>query len=309
MKLKRSPDIAKTICASIIALCIVSKLEYLDIEQAISIKKGTCSLIVQRAIQAVGNEDILDLLDYTEKENNRADNAAANTKIYVLSTPTSVLTGSQEVLSVFTDETYISTGGRPHKRRKVTTIEGQAPETRASGARSARTRVAPPYLLWERETPKEKQLHQAELDRENLKLQQADKNAQAAAEVDGTIKRCVLGLINANIDLANKAQRRQGHQKDWFLYCKFVLHERLFPYIRKLQKLKPNRTIVVVKDGAPLHVKAGNRSASKDAVTEGRALIADEWSRIRPKARQLCLGFEAKLRKVIELGGNNNYHG
>jgi hypothetical protein len=296
---------------------------------------------------------------------------------------------SKGALFVFTDETYISAGGRPHKRRKVTIVEGQAPETRASwtdpiyfkvmqwGAICEDTRVAPPYLLWEWETPEEKQLHQAELDRENLKLQQDKKKAQAAAEVDGTIERRVLGLINANIDLANEARRRQGHQKgmkrhrkpaqvfahkplvrgekskgiDWFLYRKFVLHERLFPYIRELQKLNPDRTIVVVEDGASLHVKAGNiceaeyaaigcvraphtsnspdlnqiepiwdyekdqldgrfqRSASKDAVTEGRALIADEWSRIRPKARQLCLSFEAKLRKVIELNGNNNYRG
>ena len=41
-----SLDVARSICALIITLCIVAKHEYLDIECAVGIKKGTYSLIV-----------------------------------------------------------------------------------------------------------------------------------------------------------------------------------------------------------------------------------------------------------------------
>ncbi|KAF1351679.1 hypothetical protein EJ07DRAFT_159218 [Lizonia empirigonia] len=292
-------------------------------------------------------------------------------------------------LFVFTDETFIRAGGRPHKRQKVTVVQGQPTETRSQylepihfsimqwGAVCEDLRVPFPLLLWEMETPEEKAQHQLELDLENLTERQIGIYQGLRARQNDTIERTILSEISSNVELHNQARRAAGRTRgmkrapspqrifkptkltrgvktrgiDWFLYRKYVLHDRLFPYLRKLQELNPNRPIVVVEDNAPAHTKAAEictaeyalrgiikaphqpnspdlnqidplwdyekdqldgrfqRSSSKDAVLEGRALIQDEWARIGPKAHQFCQGFRGKLQQVIDMNGDNKYHG
>ncbi|KAF1360297.1 hypothetical protein EJ07DRAFT_155276 [Lizonia empirigonia] len=292
-------------------------------------------------------------------------------------------------LFVFTDETFIRAGGRPHKRQKVTVVQGQPTETRSQylepihfsimqwGAVCEDLRVPFPLLLWEMETPEEKAQHQLELDLENLTERQIGIYQGLRARQNDTIERTILSEISSNVELHNQARRAAGRTRgmkrapspqrifkptkltrgvktrgiDWFLYRKYVLHDRLFPYLRKLQELNPNRPIVVVEDNAPAHTKAAEictaeyalrgiikaphqpnspdlnqieplwdyekdqldgrfqRSSSKDAVLEGRALIQDEWARIGPKAHQFCQGFRGKLQQVIDMNGDKKYHG
>jgi hypothetical protein len=81
---------------------------------------------------------------------------------------------------VFTDQTHVRAGGRPHKRQKVTVVEGMPTEERSQylepiyfqilqwGAICEETRIPFPSLLWEIETPEEKLRHAFELDLENL---------------------------------------------------------------------------------------------------------------------------------------------
>jgi hypothetical protein len=463
IKTRESVDTSRTMRAAVITLRIVAAYNFDDISRALGIAKSTCSLIVRRACEATGNEDIVELLDYTAKENNREHSGVASTKVWPYSaasitiqdavwwfpretwdeavrnhTPfgeldrstiaricrlhphplrdrplTRVLEVHKPPLSnelrelrveyaqwcltwldrgalfVFTDETYIRAGGRPHKRRHVTIEEGHPTEERSAygepiyfsimqwGAICEESRVPFPSLLWEIETPEEKNKHQLELDLENLTERTNCTYRELRAQQPHTIEREILAEVNTNIDLYNHNRRLDGRTKgfkrarnahqvfkptklmrgeknrgiDWFLYRKYILHARLFPYVQELQKLHPNRPIVVVEDGAPLHVKAigvceaeyvaigiiraphtpnspdlnqiepiwdyekdqldgrFQHSASRDATLEGRALIADEWVRIIPKAQQLCTSFRSKLVKVIELEGDNKYHG
>ncbi|KAF1355600.1 hypothetical protein EJ07DRAFT_181933 [Lizonia empirigonia] len=197
-------------------------------------------------------------------------------------------------LFVFTDETFIRAGGRPHKRQKVTVVQGQPTETRSQylepihfsimqwGAVCEDLRVPFPLLLWEMETPEEKAQHQLELDLENLTERQIGIYQGLRARQNDTIERTILSEISSNVELHNQARRAAGRTRgmkrapspqrifkptkltrgvktrgiDWFLYRKYVLHDRLFPYLRKLQELNPNRPIVVVEDNAPAHTKA-----------------------------------------------------
>ncbi|KAI8934014.1 hypothetical protein NX059_012519 [Plenodomus lindquistii] len=463
IKQKGSVDVSRALRAAIITLRVVAKYSFDAIHAALGIPRSTCSSIFARAVAATGNEDIIDLLDYIHKENNRQASGLAVIKVWP-SSPASIaiqdaawwypketweeavknhtpfselsratiekicrthphpgrdrpLTRVLEIhkpslsselrelrvdyanwclfwldkgaLFVFTDETYISAGGRPHKRQRVTIEQGEQPESRSRGtdpiyfkimlwgAICEDTEIPFPSLCWEWETPEEKAKHQLELDLENLTQRQIALQHQIAARQAGTIESQILGEVNNNNQLYNEQRRAAGHTKgmrrrrkpeqvfkhkplergekskgiDWFLYRKFVLHDKLFPYIRKLHEKYPGRPIVVVEDGAPLHTKAigiceaeyaaeeiiraphtpnspdmnqvepvwdylkdmldgrFDRSMSKEAVTEGRALIADEWSRTGPKAKQLCSSFRAKLLRVIKLNGGNNYHG
>jgi hypothetical protein len=195
---------------------------------------------------------------------------------------------------MFTDETYIRAGGRPYKQRKVTVIEGQPTEERSQytapiyfqimqwGAICEDTRVLFPSLLWEIETLEEKLKHQLEPNLENLTQRQIDTYRSIRARHEGTIERKVLSEVNTNIELHNQNHRAEGYKRgmkrarnpqhifkpeklvrgektrgiNWFLYRKYILHERLFPYLQELQKLNTNRPIVVVEDGALCHSKA-----------------------------------------------------
>ncbi|KAF1967787.1 hypothetical protein BU23DRAFT_362773, partial [Bimuria novae-zelandiae CBS 107.79] len=87
---------------------------------------------------------------------------------------------SRNALFVFTDETYISAGGRPHKRKRITIERGQPADSRGFytdpiyfklmfwGAMCEDLDVERPCLIWEWETPQERGQHQFELDLENL---------------------------------------------------------------------------------------------------------------------------------------------
>ena len=195
---------------------------------------------------------------------------------------------------MFTDKTYIRAGGHPHKRKKVTVVQGMPTEERSQylepiylqimqwGAICGETRIPFPSLLWEIETPEEKLKHALELDLENITRRQIDLYRGIQARYDGTVEGAILGEFNTNIDLHNQQRRADGHKRslkrqrnpqqvfkpkklvrgeitrgiDWFLYRKYVLCQRLFPYLEALQKLHPNRPIIVVEDGAPYHSKA-----------------------------------------------------
>jgi hypothetical protein len=45
-------------------------------------------------------------------------------------------------------------------------------------------------------------------------------------------------------------------QRSWFLYNKYIFHERLFPYLHKIQKLNIIHSIVVVEDRDSSYPKA-----------------------------------------------------
>ncbi|KAF2633512.1 hypothetical protein BU25DRAFT_453265 [Macroventuria anomochaeta] len=139
------------------------------------------------------------------------------------------------------------------------------------GAICEDTQVPFPCLLWEWETPQEKLSHQLALDLENLTQQhhaifKIRFSARSTIPVFSTINSVALTAIHLACVCPAKLRRFFKHQNltwgekskgvDWFLYRKFVLHGELFPYVNELQKLHPNRPIVVVEDGAPLHAKA-----------------------------------------------------
>ncbi|KAF1937074.1 hypothetical protein EJ02DRAFT_515433 [Clathrospora elynae] len=179
-----SVDQSRTIHAAIITLRVVVSWDFDRISRALGTPRSTCSGIVWRAKEATGNKDIIDLLDYTAKENNREACGVATTKIWPGSeasvciqdaawwfsretwdeacrnhTPfgalsrktikrichehphplrdcplTRVLEVQKPALSNSLHETYISAGGRPHKRRRVTVEQGQQTEERSAYA-------------------------------------------------------------------------------------------------------------------------------------------------------------------------------
>jgi hypothetical protein len=90
VKRKGSVDISRTQRAAIITLRVVAEWDYDRIVRALGVPRSTCSSIVRRAEEATGNSDIVDLLDYCAKENNREAAGKATTKVWPLST-TSVM--------------------------------------------------------------------------------------------------------------------------------------------------------------------------------------------------------------------------
>jgi len=168
----------------------------------------------------------------------------------------------RDALFVFTDETYIRAGGRPHKRHRITAISGEQPEERSSyrdpiyfsimmwGAMCEDDKVERPMLLWEWETPEERQIHDRELNDENQQQRDEARERQVLAEVPETVQNRILNAANAVVDTENfqrpagkrrrpykrpdqifthkKLTRDQSKGIDWFLYRKYVLHERLF---------------------------------------------------------------------------------
>ncbi|KAF1935906.1 hypothetical protein EJ02DRAFT_470840 [Clathrospora elynae] len=66
-----SVDISRTQRAAVITLHVVAGFTFDQINRSLGIAKSTCIGIVRRAQDATGNSDIIKLLDYCNKENNR----------------------------------------------------------------------------------------------------------------------------------------------------------------------------------------------------------------------------------------------
>ncbi|KAF1938210.1 hypothetical protein EJ02DRAFT_514669 [Clathrospora elynae] len=90
VKRRGSVNVSQTQRAAIITLRVVAEWNYDRIVRALGLPHSTCSSIVRRAEEATGNSDIIELLDYCAKENNREAAGKAATKVWPLST-TSVM--------------------------------------------------------------------------------------------------------------------------------------------------------------------------------------------------------------------------
>jgi hypothetical protein len=81
IKSHSSVNTSRTMRAAIITLRVVAEWDFARISRALSILKSTYSLIVRRALEATKNTDIIELLNYTAKENNRERSGIAITKV------------------------------------------------------------------------------------------------------------------------------------------------------------------------------------------------------------------------------------
>jgi hypothetical protein len=82
IKTPGSVDTSRTIRAAVTTLCVVAAWDFDRISRALGIPKSTCSLIVRRASEVTGNNDIIELLDYTAKENNCEQSGVAVTNVW-----------------------------------------------------------------------------------------------------------------------------------------------------------------------------------------------------------------------------------
>jgi len=99
-----SPDVTRSVRCAIVTLRLVSKWDFARIARALGQKKSTCSLVVRRAIERVGNNDILEILDFVERENAREASGFATVKVQPGSTESVVI---QDACWWFPKETWV----------------------------------------------------------------------------------------------------------------------------------------------------------------------------------------------------------
>lgn len=198
---------------------------------------------------------------------------------------------------IFSDEDYHNFGGVPHKKQRITRMEGEPSELYAEQTRTVQfsfmhwgaccidIEVPMPMHIWEAETPTEKNQDKAALVAENEMLQKEAQRKRSLAKQPGTEEYKKLAEINANILDFNRKRKEAGcigrkgtkRQKtteqvwkfkgltrdegkegiDWFRYRKEVLVPKLYDYYHKIQERHPDKTVYLVEDNAGGHAKAG----------------------------------------------------
>lgn len=199
---------------------------------------------------------------------------------------------------VFSDEDYHNFGGAPHKKQRITRMEGEPSELYAEqrqtvqfsfmhwGACCVDIEIPMPMHIWEAQTPNDKKADDAALMAENNLLREQAQNQQSRARQPGTEEYRVLTETNANIRDFNKRKRDGGDtsrkgikiQKkpeqiwkyeavtrdegkggiDWFRYRKEVLMPKLYSYYKAIQQKHPDREVWLVEDNAGGHKKASD---------------------------------------------------
>ena len=123
---------------------------------------------------------------------------------------------------VFSDEDYHNFGGAPHKKQRITRMEGEPSELYAThqqtvqfsfmhgGACCEDIELPMPMHIWKAQTPDEKKADDASLVAENNMLREQAHNQQRRARQPETEEHHILTERNANIQEFNKRKREGG---------------------------------------------------------------------------------------------------
>lgn len=110
-------------------------------------------------------------------------------------------------ISVFSDEDYHNFGGAPHKKHRITRMEGEPSTPKFSfmhwGACCIDTDIPMPMHIWDVKTAVEKEKHKVALEVENTSTRAEVEQQRTRAKHPGAEENRELAEINANIERFN----------------------------------------------------------------------------------------------------------